>query len=185
MLPLSTKNVPGGGAGSNTSETQQDASKVSGLNGIDIHVHFPAGAVPKDGPSAGVATTLALASLLLDKPCRVDTAVTGEISLRGQVLPVGGIKEKVLAASRYKQIKYVLIPEANRANVENDFNIGGDATSVGEDEKQLTLLPKNVEIIYLKNVREALVHVFGLENRIVQNLDVKTHNQSVAVGATA
>ena len=72
-------------------------SKNGGLNGIDLHVHFPAGAVPKDGPSAGVATTLALASLLLDKPCRVDTAVTGEISLRGQVLPVGGIKEKVLA----------------------------------------------------------------------------------------
>ncbi len=64
----------------------------------DIHVHVPAGAIPKDGPSAGVAMFMALASLMTDRTIRSDTAMTGEISLRGLVLPVGGIKEKVVAA---------------------------------------------------------------------------------------
>ena len=80
---------------------------------FDIHIHVPAGATPKDGPSAGVTIVVALASLLLKRRVRSDVAMTGEISLRGRILPVGGIKEKVLAASRAR-IKQVILPERNR-----------------------------------------------------------------------
>jgi ATP-dependent Lon protease len=79
----------------------------------DLHIHVPAGATPKDGPSAGVAIVAALASLLAQRRVRSDFAMTGEISLRGRVLPVGGVKEKVLAAAR-AGIKQVIVPEENR-----------------------------------------------------------------------
>ena len=82
------------------------------FEGIDLHVHIPAGAIPKDGPSAGVAMFIALASLFTDRPVRHDVAMTGEISLRGLVLPVGGIKEKVLAAQR-AGLHTVLLPARN------------------------------------------------------------------------
>jgi len=81
----------------------------------DIHIHVPAGATPKDGPSAGVALLTALASLLRRRKVRSDVAMTGEISLRGRVLRVGGVKEKVLAAVRYG-LKEVVLPEANRGD---------------------------------------------------------------------
>ncbi|HUJ99913.1 MAG TPA: S16 family serine protease, partial [Stellaceae bacterium] len=84
----------------------------------DIHVHVPAGAIPKDGPSAGVAMTVALVSLLTNRPTRSDTAMTGEISLRGLVLPVGGIKEKVTAAVR-AGITTVLLPARNKRDLED------------------------------------------------------------------
>ena len=84
----------------------------------DIHVHVPAGAIPKDGPSAGVAMFVALASLLTGKTVRSDTAMTGEISLRGLVLPIGGVKEKVLAAAR-AGITTVLLPVRNHKDLED------------------------------------------------------------------
>ncbi|KAK3008796.1 hypothetical protein RJ639_013894 [Escallonia herrerae] len=82
------------------------------LEGRDVHIHFPAGAVPKDGPSAGVTLVTALVSLFSQRRARADTAMTGEMTLRGLVLPVGGIKDKVLAAHRYG-IKRVILPERN------------------------------------------------------------------------
>ncbi len=87
------------------------------ISETDIHVHFPEGAVPKDGPSAGSAVTLGLISALTGVPVRADVALTGEITLRGQVLPIGGLKEKLLAALR-GGIKTVLIPEENLKDLE-------------------------------------------------------------------
>jgi ATP-dependent Lon protease len=83
---------------------------------LDVHIHFPAGSIPKDGPSAGVAVATCLASLLSGRPVRHDVAMTGEITLRGKVLSVGGVKEKVIAAHR-AQIRRVLLPFGNKKDL--------------------------------------------------------------------
>src|SRR5262249_33622280 len=88
------------------------------LDKSDIHVHVPAGATPKDGPSAGVAMFVALTSLLSGQPVRKDVAMTGEISLRGLVLPIGGVKEKVLAAQR-AGVTTVMLPSRNQRDLED------------------------------------------------------------------
>jgi ATP-dependent Lon protease len=84
----------------------------------DIHLHVPAGATPKDGPSAGVTMATALASLITVRPVRSDVGMTGEITLRGQVLPIGGLKEKTLAAHR-AGLKTVIIPQRNEKDLDD------------------------------------------------------------------
>ena len=112
----------------------------------DLHVHVPAGATPKDGPSAGVAMFLALVSLLAGKPVRADVAMTGEISLRGLVLPIGGVKEKVLAALR-AGIKTVMLPKRNEKDLED----------VPEQAR------KQLEFVFLENVEDALACAMNLD----------------------
>ncbi len=106
----------------------------------DIHIHVPAGAIPKDGPSAGVTIVTALVSLLTNRPVHPLTAMTGEITLSGNVLPIGGIKEKVLAAKR-AGVQRVIMPAENKTNVEEDLT-----------PEQL----ENVDIHYVTTVNEVL-----------------------------
>ncbi|XP_052877926.1 lon protease homolog 2, peroxisomal-like isoform X3 [Gossypium arboreum] len=119
------------------------AEETDLLQGKDIHIHFPAGAVPKDGPSAGVTLVTALVSLFSQKNVRADTAMTGEMTLRGLVLPVGGVKDKVLAAHRYG-IKRVILPERNL--------------------KDLVEVPaavlSSLEILVAKRMEDVLEHAF-------------------------
>jgi ATP-dependent Lon protease len=108
----------------------------------DIHVHVPAGAIPKDGPSAGVTIAASLASLMTGRPVRSDVAMTGEITLRGKVLPVGGIKEKVLAARR-AGIRTVALPRRNEHDLDD----------IPPE------LRKEMEIIFVDTVDDVLSHV--------------------------
>jgi len=121
------------------SRNSQIGAKPEDFRNIDIHVHVPAGAVPKDGPSAGIAMFTALASLFSNTPVRPDVAMTGEITLRGLVLPIGGLKEKSLAAMR-AGISTVIIPKLNEK----------DLVDVPEEAKQ------KLKFIPVENVDEAL-----------------------------
>ncbi len=120
-------------------EADKLAIDAESLGKRDIHVHVPAGAVPKDGPSAGVAMVTALASLLTGKSVRRDVAMTGEVTLRGLVLPIGGVKEKVLAAKR-AGIETVILPDRNRK----------DLTDVPDDAKE------QLQFQFVKNVKQVL-----------------------------
>jgi len=155
-LTAPTPTASGGGTGSPASSsssslevlqqlsTQSDGKKDP-FGNDDVHVHFPAGGIPKDGPSAGVATVLALASLLLNRPIRSDLAVTGEITLRGHVLPVGGIRDKVLAAHR-AGVRHVLLPFANQRHVKDEL----PASAASE-----------MNIHFVKYIDEALAFAFA------------------------
>jgi ATP-dependent Lon protease len=105
----------------------------------DVHIHVPEGAIPKDGPSAGVTLAAAMVSALSGKPIRRSVAMTGEITLRGNVLPVGGIKEKVLAARRAR-VSVIVLPQQNRRDLE-------------EIPKELL---KEIDFVFAESVRHAL-----------------------------
>jgi len=105
----------------------------------DLHLHVPAGAVPKDGPSAGVAMATALASLLTGRPLKQRVAMTGELTLRGKVMPIGGVKEKVLAA-KAAGITTVILPERNR----------GDLADIPEEYTE------GLEVIFASTIDEVL-----------------------------
>ncbi len=122
---------------------------TSVFEGIDVHLHVPAGAIPKDGPSAGVAMFIALSSLFSNRPVRHDVAMTGEISLRGLVLPVGGIKDKVLAAQR-AGIRTVLLPARNRK----------DLHDVPESTRSA------MQFIFLETADEAVQAALGASGKI-------------------
>jgi ATP-dependent Lon protease len=113
----------------------------------DIHIHVPAGAIPKDGPSAGVPMAISLISVLTNKPICKDVAMTGEITLRGRILPVGGLKAKVLAAKR-AGIKTVIVPEKNKNDIED----------LPDEVKS------KINFVFTKNVDEVLKVVFKEDN---------------------
>ena len=135
---------------------------------IDIHIHFPEGATPKDGPSAGVTMATALVSALTKRPFNRDVAMTGEITLRGRVLPIGGLKEKLIAAHR-GGIRKVLIPK--------------------ENERDLIEMPKNIisqlEIIPVDHVDTVLLHALTWETNDALETKLKNASAAIAAGSAA
>ncbi len=119
--------------------SHEDELKIPIGDESGVHVHVPAGAIPKDGPSAGVAMTVALASLFSGRPARHDVSMTGEVTLTGRVLPVGGVKEKVLAA-RQAGISTIVLPERNRP----------DVAEISEEAR------KQLQFHFVSDVRDAL-----------------------------
>ena len=112
----------------------------------DIHIHIPEGAVPKDGPSAGITMAAAMLSAVIGKKVKAKVAMTGEITLRGRVLPIGGLKEKILAA-KMAHIKTVLVPEKNRADI-------------AELSKEIT---KGLEILFVAQMEDVVKNAFVQE----------------------
>ena len=110
----------------------------------DLHIHIPEGAVPKDGPSAGITMATAMLSAVINRKVKAKIAMTGEITLRGRVLPIGGLKEKILAA-KMAHMKTVLVPDKNRPDI-------------AELSKEIT---KGLTIVYVKNMEDVLKEAFA------------------------
>jgi ATP-dependent Lon protease len=127
---------------------------------FDLHVHVPAGAVPKDGPSAGITMLVSLASIYTQRKVKEKLAMTGEITLRGKVLPVGGIKEKILAAKR-AGIKEVILPSKNKKDV---------------DEIKAAYI-KDLKVHYVDNVEEVL-RIALLDKKVKKPFDLSVLNEN-------
>jgi len=125
------------------------------FDSMDIHLHVPAGATPKDGPSAGVAMVTAIASLLTGRPARADVAMTGEITLRGQVLPIGGVKQKVLAGHR-AGLKALIVPRRNEPWLE-------DVPEEVRDSIQFVLVDSIEEVLDAALIEKAVEETDALE----------------------
>jgi len=135
---------------------------------IDIHIHVPEGAIPKDGPSAGVTIITALVSVLSGKPVRGDVAMTGEITLRGKVLRIGGLKSKILAA-HMAGIKKIIVPEENKKDIQD--------------------IPKEIieelEIIYVKDIKQvienAIIGIVKKQNDLEEKEEVNSKKNNLEV----
>lgn len=120
------------------SKAQEYDINPEDFNKYDVHVHVPAGAIPKDGPSAGIAIATAIMSVFSERPVRADVAMTGEITLRGKVLPVGGLKEKILAGKR-AGIKTIILPKDNKEEVMEELP---------------DYVRKSVNLVFVDNIEE-------------------------------
>ena len=130
---------------------------------MDIHVHVPAGAIPKDGPSAGITIATALASLLTKKPIKAELSMSGEITLRGEVWPIGGVKQKALAAHR-AGIKTVIFPKKNEK----------DLVEVPEEIQQ------SLQFLFVETVDEVLENALEPSQKQKKKKNVKTTNKREA-----
>ena len=124
----------------------------------DIHIHFPEGAVPKDGPSAGITTCTALVSALMDVPMPQDIAMTGEVTIRGRVLPIGGLKEKTMAAYR-AHMKTVIVPADNEPDISEIDPV----------------VAKNLRFVYAKHMDDVLEAALGVRTGPEESSQVLPH----------
>ncbi|MBV9108295.1 MAG: endopeptidase La, partial [Gemmatimonadetes bacterium] len=140
------------------SRAQELGIEREAFQDFDVHVHFPVGATPKDGPSAGAAVTLAIASSLAERPVRHDIAMTGEVTLRGKILEIGGVKEKVLAAYR-AGITHVILPSGNKR----------DLRDVPEDVRS------GMEFFYVERMDQVFELALMGEPRVVRDEPAAVH----------
>ncbi|WP_457638814.1 endopeptidase La [Persephonella sp.] len=133
------------------SKAEEYGINIKDFQKYDVHVHVPAGAIPKDGPSAGISIATAICSLFTQLPVRADVAMTGEITLRGKVLPVGGLKEKILAAKR-AEIKTVILPKDNKDEVMEDLP---------------PFARKDIQLVFVEHIDEVFkIAIKDFENRL-------------------